>query len=35
MKKNLIILLIYILFISTYFKAMASEEIKYDLIKKK
>ena len=34
MKKNLIILLIYILFISTYFKAMASEEIKYDLIKK-
>ena len=34
MKKNLIILLIYILFLSTYFKVMASEEIKYDLIKK-
>ena len=34
MKKNLIILLIYILFLSVYSKVMASEEIKYDLIKK-
>ena len=34
MKNNLTILLIYILYLSVYSKVMASEEIRYDLIKK-
>ena len=34
MKKNLVILIFYILFLSSYSKVMASEEIKYKLIKK-